>query len=206
MSSKLNSLRDDESWITCDDKVSYNGDEESETGIFDLKQWGARNRFSPTLVITLENFGVCELDDLKFLTSDNGLMSSLEETISIDEFRRLIAAIAALEREATLNEKSSENCPQFDTVTRIAMMEAEIEDLQQASYYKDKNNKRSKESQVREKLHQVRQRKARIDDLERDYLKVASLDFVVAIDCTGSMTPYLAAMKAKAMEMVLSLH
>lgn len=42
--------------------------------------------------------------------------------------------------------------------------------------------------------------------MERDYLKVASLDFVVAIDCTGSMTPYLTAMKAKAMEMVLSLH
>ena len=42
--------------------------------------------------------------------------------------------------------------------------------------------------------------------MERDYLKVASLDFVVAMDCTGSMTPYLDAMKAKAVEMVLSLH
>jgi len=42
--------------------------------------------------------------------------------------------------------------------------------------------------------------------LDRGYLKVASLDFVVAMDCTGSMTPYLKAIKAKAVEMVLSLN
>ena len=90
-------------------------------------------------------------------------MKSLEETISSDELRRLVAAVAELERDTTLHGETAANCPQFDTVTRIAVMEAEIEDLQQASYYKDKTIKKSKESQVREKLHQVRQRKARID-------------------------------------------
>ena len=103
------------------------------------------------------------MDDLKFLTADKALMKSLEDTISLDELQRFITAVDEFESEEKFHGKASENCPQFDTVTRIAMMEAEIEDLQQASYYKDKASKKSKESQVREKLHQVRQRKARID-------------------------------------------
>jgi len=115
------------------------------------------------LTLMLEKLGVCSLHDLKFLITDIALMKSLEDALSSDEFRRFIAAVGMIERETSLTGEATDNCSQFDTVTRIAMMEAEIESLQQASYYKDNTKKEIKELQVREKLNRVRQRKARID-------------------------------------------
>ena len=105
-------------------------------------------------------------------------MKSLEDAISFDEFRRFVAAVEMIVRKGSLTE-DAENCSQFDTVTRIAMMEAEIESLQQASYCKDNTKKGIKESQVREKLHQVRQRKARIDGK----FIISWIQLAIALNC-----------------------
>ena len=163
-----------------------------------------------------------DLNDLIFLSTDAGLLKSVEDAVTKIEYRKFLHAIEELRKTYSVVKNPTSN-KQFDTETRIELMDKEIHDLQQESYYKEQSHRRLKEQHTRDRLNKIKNRKARIDGklvkeikrmnptiasfigLERTYKQLASLDFVVALDCTGSMTPYLTAMKTKAVEMVTSL-
>lgn len=120
--------------------------------------------FTSNLVSTLEGLGASDLNDLIFLSTDQGLLKVVEDAVSNLEYRKFVQAVEVLRRESTeIKELSNKALPksQFDTATRIEKLEKEIRDLEQESYYKKDTSNKPLSGKDREK--QIKQREALID-------------------------------------------